>query len=84
MTTNGKNTSSGSEKKLPLVAILKYAGRLVYYGAAFALLVTVGMLFFSVGTSILAVFETGPLDTALTVLDRVLLTFIFVEWFPGY
>ncbi len=84
MTTNGKNTSSGSEKKLPLVAILNYTGKLVYYGAAFALLVTVGMLFFSVGTSILAVFETGPLDTALTVLGRVLLIFIFVEWFPGY
>jgi uncharacterized membrane protein (DUF373 family) len=51
----------------------------VYYGAAFALLVTVGVLFVSAGASLLAVFEAGPLETALAVLDRVLLIFIFVE-----
>jgi hypothetical protein len=45
----------------------------VYYGAALALLVTVGMLFFSVGTSMLAVLAMGSLETAPTLLDRVLL-----------
>ena len=44
-----------------------------------ALLVTVGMLFVSVVASMLEVVEVGPLETALTVLDRVLLIFIFVE-----
>jgi hypothetical protein len=37
------------------------------------------MLFFSVGTSMLAVFEMGSLATAPTILDRVLLIFNFVE-----
>jgi uncharacterized membrane protein (DUF373 family) len=36
-------------------------------------------LFVSVGESLLAVFEAGPLETALMVLDRVLLIFIFAE-----
>ncbi len=59
--------------------ILNQAEKVVYYGAALALLVTVGMLFVSAGMALLAVFETGPLETALTILDRVLLIFIFVE-----
>ena len=37
------------------------------------------MLFVSAGASILEVFETGLLETALKVLDRLLLIFIFVE-----
>ena len=37
------------------------------------------VLFFSVETSTLAVFEIGPLETAPTILDRVLLIFTFVE-----
>jgi hypothetical protein len=56
-----------------LVTILSHSERVVYYGAALALLVTVGMLFVSVGTILLAVFETGPLETTFTILDRVLL-----------
>jgi hypothetical protein len=56
----------------------------VYYGAAFVLLVTIEMLFVSAGTVLLAVFETGPLDTALTVLEWVLLIFIFVEQLQIY
>ena len=51
----------------------------MYYVAAVALLVTVGMLFVSAGDSILRVPEVGPLETALEVLDRVLLIFIFAE-----
>lgn len=53
--------------------------RIVYYGAAFFLLVTVGVLFASTAGSFLNVIETGPLDTALEVLDKVLLIFIFAE-----
>ncbi len=78
----GKESGGASrepEKRPRLVTLLNYSGKVVYYGAAFALLVTVGMLFISVGQSLLAVFEVGPLGTALTVLDRILLIFIFVE-----
>jgi uncharacterized membrane protein (DUF373 family) len=62
-----------------LVTFLNHSERVVYYGAAFALLATVVVLFVSVVASLLAVFEESPLDTALAVLDRVLLIFIFVE-----
>ncbi len=71
--------SQESEKRSQLVTILDYSQSVVYYLVALALLVTIGVLFVSVGTSILAVFETGPLETALAVLDRVLLISIFVE-----
>ncbi len=62
-----------------LVKLLNGSEKLVYYGAALALMVTVGLLFVSVVMSMLDVIEVGPLETALTVLDRVLLIFIFVE-----
>ena len=78
MTDRSLREARGEERPL-LVKILYQAEKVVYYGAALALLVTVGMLFFSVGTSLLAVFEAGPLETALVILDRVLLIFIFVE-----
>jgi len=74
-----KEASGGPERRPRLVTILNHSERVVYYGAAFALLVTVGMLFVSVGANLLAVFEVGPLETALTILNRVLLIFIFVE-----
>ncbi len=80
MTVRGAGDEGGGPQRQPLlVTILNYSERVVYYGAAFALLVTIVMLFVSVGTALLAVFEAGPLDTALLVLDRVLLIFIFVE-----
>jgi uncharacterized membrane protein (DUF373 family) len=80
LSVRGAEDESGRPEKQPLiVTILNYAEKVVYYGAAFALLVTIVMLFVSAGTALLAVFEAGPLDTALTVLDRVLLIFIFVE-----
>jgi hypothetical protein len=66
------------------VTILNSAEKVVYYGAAFVLLVTIEMLFVSARTALLAVFETGLLDTALTVLERVLLIFIFVEQLQIY
>ncbi|HVE99830.1 MAG TPA: phosphate-starvation-inducible PsiE family protein [Rubrobacteraceae bacterium] len=59
--------------------VLGVAERVVYYAAAIVLLVTVGMLFVSAGASVLSVPEVGPLETALEVLDRVLLIFIFAE-----
>ena len=80
MTVRGAGDEGGGPERQPLlVTILNYSERVVYYGAAFALLVTIVMLFMSVGTALLAIFEAGPLDTALLVLDRVLLIFIFVE-----
>jgi uncharacterized membrane protein (DUF373 family) len=80
LTVRGAGDEGGGPERQPLlVTILNYAERVVYYGAAFALLVTIVMLFVSVGTALLAIFEAGPLDTALLVLDRVLLIFIFVE-----
>ena len=80
MTVRGAGDEGGGPERQPLlVTILNYSERVVYYGAAFALLVTIVMLFVSVGTALLAIFEAGPLDTALLVLDRVLLIFIFVE-----
>ena len=80
MTVRGAGDEGGRPERQPLlVTILNYSERVVYYGAAFALLVTIVMLFISVGTALLAIVEAGPLDTALLVLDRVLLIFIFVE-----
>lgn len=68
---------SGREPRLSVV--LGVAERVVYYAAAIVLLVTVGMLFVAAGASVLSVPEVGPLETALEVLDRVLLIFIFAE-----
>lgn len=79
MSGSREEVSRESREKPWLVTFLNYAEKVVYYGAALALLVTVGMLFVSVGAIMLDIFELGPLDTALTVLDRVLLIFIFVE-----
>jgi hypothetical protein len=77
--TDTGGVSRETERKPWLVTLLNYSEKVTYYGAALALLVTVGMLFVSVGASLLAVLEAGPLETALTILDRVLLIFIFVE-----
>jgi uncharacterized membrane protein (DUF373 family) len=80
LTVRGAGDEGGGPERQPLlVTLLNYSEKVVYYGAAFALLVTIVMLFVSVGTALLAIFEAGPLDTALLVLDRVLLIFIFVE-----
>ena len=73
----GRKEPSGKESRL--AGILSVSERVVYYVAAVALLITVGMLFVSAGESVLRVTEVGPLGTALEVLDRVLLIFIFAE-----
>lgn len=62
-----------------MATILDYAQTVVYYGVTLVLLVAIGVLFVSVGTTLLAVFEVDPLETTLAVLDRVLLITIFVE-----
>ena len=48
-------------------------------GENVVLLATVGVLFVSTGADLLAVREEGTLRTALTVLEWVILIFIFVE-----
>jgi uncharacterized membrane protein (DUF373 family) len=62
-----------------LLDILSILQRAVYYGVATALMVSIGILFVSTAAGLLQVLELGPLETALTVLDRVLLISIFVE-----
>jgi uncharacterized membrane protein (DUF373 family) len=56
-----------------------YAQGVVYYGVTLVLLVAIVILFFSIGQILLAAFEVDPLQTALDILDRVLLITIFVE-----
>ena len=53
--------------------------RVAYLAIALALSVPIVMLVFSAAMSMLEVSEVGVLQTALGVLDRVLLAFIFVE-----
>ena len=53
--------------------------RIAYVAIALALSVPIVMLVFSAALSMLEVSEVGVLETSLTVLDRVLLAFIFVE-----
>ncbi len=77
--STGGESKEPPVKELRLAEILGLSERVVYYVAAVALLVTVGMLYVSAGESILRVPEVGPLETALEVLDRVLLIFIFAE-----
>ena len=59
--------------------ILDAFERIAYVAIALALSVPIVMLVFSAALSMLEVYEVGVLETALTVLDRVLLAFIFVE-----
>ena len=55
------------------------AERAAYYGVALFLLATIVMVFASAAISLADVVELGPLETALEVLDKVLLIFIFAE-----
>ena len=59
--------------------ILDAFERVAYLAIALALSVPIVMLVFSTAMSMLEVSEVGVLETSLTVLDRVLLAFIFVE-----
>ena len=59
--------------------ILDTFERIAYVAIALALSVPIVMLVFSESLSMLEVSDVGVLETSLTVLDRVLLAFIFVE-----
>jgi hypothetical protein len=61
------------------IRILEAFERIAYLTIAFALGGPPVMLVISAAMSMLEVAEVGILDTALTVLDRLLLAFIFVE-----
>ena len=60
-------------------SILDAFERVAYLAIALALSVPIVMLVVSAVISMLEVSEVGVLETSLTVLDRVLLAFIFVE-----
>jgi uncharacterized membrane protein (DUF373 family) len=51
----------------------------VYYVAALFLLAMIVLVFVAAGGDLLSVAQLGPIETALTVLDSVLLIFIFAE-----
>ena len=65
--------------KRVFTAILDAFERVAYLAIALALSVPIVMLVVSAVISMLEVSEVGVLETSLTVLDRVLLAFIFVE-----
>ena len=60
-------------------SILDAFERVAYLAIALALSVPIVMLVVSAVISMFEVSEVGVLETSLTVLDRVLLAFIFVE-----
>ena len=62
-----------------LVSILNAFQRVIYFSIALTLSIPIVMLFISAVVGMLQVLEEGVLETVLTVLDRVLLVFIFVE-----
>ncbi|CAA9418184.1 MAG: hypothetical protein AVDCRST_MAG22-2370 [uncultured Rubrobacteraceae bacterium] len=67
------------ERRPRPVKIMDLAERAAYYGVALFLLATIVMVFVSAAISLADVVELGPLETALEVLDKVLLIFIFAE-----
>jgi uncharacterized membrane protein (DUF373 family) len=79
MSEESKGANGESQERSLLMTILDRSQTVVYYGVTLVLLVAVGVLFVSVGTILLAVFEVDPLQTTLDILDRVLLITIFVE-----
>jgi uncharacterized membrane protein (DUF373 family) len=61
------------------LSILNAFQRVIYFAIALTLSIPIVMLFISAVVGMLQVLEEGVLETVLTVLDRVLLVFIFVE-----
>lgn len=59
--------------------IIDFFERIIYYGAALFLLVTIGLVFYDAAVTLVEVRSAGPLNTALQVLDKILLLFIFAE-----
>ncbi len=79
MSEDSRGANGEPQERSLLMTILDRSQTVVYYGVTLVLLVAVGVLFVSVGTVLLAVFEVDPLQTTLAILDRVLLITIFVE-----
>ena len=71
--------SETPREKPQLIRVIESVERVIYYGAALFLLVTIGMVFYDAAAGLLNVLEVGPLKTALEVLDKILLIFIFAE-----
>ena len=72
-------SKSSEQEQRKASRLIEFVERLIYYGAAAFLLVTIGMVFYAAAASIVEVRNVGPLDTALEVLDKILLLFIFAE-----
>ncbi len=80
MSGDSGDTNGGSNgKRSFLEAILAYSQTVLYYGVTLLLVATSGMLFVYVGMTFLTVFGGDPLQTALDVLDGLLLITIFIE-----
>lgn len=62
-----------------MVQIIERVERIVYYGAALFLVVTMGFIFYSAAENFLRIAEIGALQVSLEVLDKILLIFIFAE-----
>ncbi len=72
--------SEGSSREQRAAArLIDAVERVIYYGAAVFLLVTIGMIFYDAAVTLVEVRSAGPLDTAIEVLDKILLLFIFAE-----
>jgi uncharacterized membrane protein (DUF373 family) len=68
------------DKRPTIPGVLRGSERALYYVAAAALIVTVGLLVVSTAIDIPTfLHDDGAFRTAITVLDRVLLVFIFAE-----
>lgn len=62
-----------------ITRLIDAAEKVVYYIAALFLLAMIVLVFVAAGQEMLSVLEKGLLPTALSVLDSVLLIFIFAE-----
>ena len=69
----------GRDPQRVFIRILEAFERITYLTIAFDLCVAIVMLVISAAMSLLEVAEVGILDTALAVLDNLLLAFIFAK-----
>lgn len=68
-----------NERRPRFTRVIDAAEKIVYYVAALFLLAMIVLVFLAAGGEVILVVENGLLDTALAVLDSVLLVFIFAE-----
>lgn len=68
-----------SDGRPKITRLIDAAEKVVYYIAALFLLAMIVLVFVAAGWEMLSVLEKGLLPTALSVLDSVLLIFIFAE-----